>query len=156
MTPITLVFQSRESITVYSTNPAAFQESILTTRPPEIMDVQYSDIGHLEETPELQEVRLSLGSGASILCHIAKTDVAKADYIEEITDCSVTHILVYTELMKQEVELDERFKAASLVINNIPDLDVRVDLHREFLKRKSSYISAVEALVDGVIRRYEK
>ena len=153
MSPIKLIFQSRESLVVYSETPASFCQSIFETKPPDILDAKFG--GDDVETPELQEVQLTLASGASILCSIAKTDVAKADFIEEIEECKPTNLLVYVKLMKQEAELDERFTASKLVINNVPDMGVRVGLHKEFLKRKQAYVAAVEALVDGVIRRPE-
>jgi hypothetical protein len=156
MTPIKITFTSRESITLYSEDPASFVNSILERKPAEIIDVQYNIMDGRQAAPELQEVRLSLESGPCILGFIAKADVAKADYIEEIVECDTTHAITYGKLAKIEIDLDERFTAASAVINNIPDLDVRLTLHEQYLKRKSAYVSAVEALVDGVIRRPEK
>jgi hypothetical protein len=154
MTPIKIIFQSRESLIVYSDSPIQFQESVFEMKPPEIMNVLFSDDANAE-IPELQEVKLVLSSGSSILCHIAKKDVAKADFIEEITECQPSNLLVYTKLLREETALDERFTASKLVINNVPDLVVRVSLHKEFLKRKAAYVSAVEAMVDGVIRRLD-
>jgi len=153
MTPIKIVFQSKECLVVYSADPESFSESILSTKPPEIMRVEYGDIDHLKVHPELQEVKLTLQSGAIMLCKIAKTEMPKAQYIEEIVDCDISNVMAYTELAKQETELDLRFAAASLVINNLPDLDTRLYLHRQYMKRKQAYVSAVEALIDGVIRR---
>jgi hypothetical protein len=88
-----------------------------------------------------------------MLCKIAKTDMPKALYIKEIIDCDTSNIMAYANLAKQENELDTRFAAASLVINNLPDLDTRLYLHKEYMKRKSAYVSAVESLIDQVIRR---
>ena len=153
MTPIKIIFQSKESLVVYSDDPESFQESVLNTKPPEIMRLEYGDIDHLKVHPELQEVKLTLQGGAIMLCKIAKTEMPKAEYIEEIVNCDVCNAITYAEMAKQEVELDLRFAAASAVINNLPDLDTRLYLHKEYMKRKQAYVSAVESLVDGVIRR---
>ena len=150
MTPIKLTFQSKASLTVYSEDPNAFCDTFTDSRPPEIADVE---LGETDQLPKLQEVRLFLRGGLSILCYIAVTDIAKAEFIEEITACTNTRIMTYGNLMKYEAELDDRFTAVCAVINNIPDLDTRHDLHKEYLKRKSAYVSAVEALIDGAIRR---
>ncbi len=153
MTPIKIVFKSKECLVVYSDDPSSFSESIREKTPPEIIQVEYSDIGHLKSPPELQDVMLTLQSGAVILCKVAKTDMSKAQYIEEIADCDVSNVMAYAKMGQQETELDARFASASAVINNLPDLDTRLHLHKEYMKRKQAYVSAVEALVDGVIRR---
>lgn len=150
MTPIKIVFQSKESLVVYSNDPYSFSESVLSTKPPEITRLEYGDI---EAHPELQEVKLTLQSGAIVLCKIARTEMPKAQYIEEIAECDVCSVITYAELAKQEAELDLRFAATSAVINNLPDLDTRLYLHKEYMKRKQVYVSAIEALVDGIIRR---
>ena len=153
MTPIKIVFQSKECLVVYSDDPSSFSESIREKTPPEIVNIEYSDIDHLKTHPELQEVMLTLQSGAIILCRMAKTDMPKARYIKEIIDCDVSNVMAYAKMGQQETELDARFASASAVINNLPDLDTRLHVHKEYMKRKQAYVSAVEALVDGVIRR---
>ncbi len=152
MTPIKIVFQSNESIIVYSDDPGGFSESVLSSKPPEIKQLEYVD-EVVEPLPELAEVTLTLQSGAIVLCHIAKAEMPKAQYIEEIVDCGTSNTIAYGNMARQEVELDVKFAAASAVINNLPDLDARLHLHREYMKRKQAYVSAVEALVDGVFRR---
>jgi len=150
MKPIKIVFMSKEFITVYSDDPDSFAESMLGKKPPEIKQLEYID--EVVETPELAEVRLTLQSGAIVLCNIAKSDMPKAEYIEEIADCNTSNMIAYGKLAIQEAELDVRFAASSLVINNIPHLDTRLHIHREYVKRKQAYVTAIEALVDGVIR----
>lgn len=150
MTPIKIVFISRESITVYSEDPDSFAESVLSKKPPEIKLLEYVD--EAVDLPELSEVKLTLRSGAIMLCSIAKTDMQKAMYIEEIEGCDASNIIAYGKLAKEEAELDLRFASASAVVNNIPNLDTRLRLHREYMKRKQAYVSAIEALVDGVIK----
>lgn len=152
MTPIKIVFQSSESLVVYSDDPDAFADSVLNTKPPEIKELEYTDKAE-EALPELQEVKLTLRSGAIVLCNIAKAEMPKAQYIEEIADCDTCNTIAYAKLGEQEAELDARFEAIRAVINNLPDLDVRLHLHKEYMKRKQAYVSAIEALVDGVIRR---
>lgn len=151
MIPIKIVFVSREFITVYSDDPSAFADSVLSKKPPEIQQLEYLD--DTEEAPELTEVKLTLRSGAIMLCNIAKGDMPRAQYIEEITDCDTSNIIAYGKLATLEAELDVRFAATRLVVNNIPDLDTRLYVHTEYLKRKQAYVTAIEALVDGVIRR---
>lgn len=152
MTPIKIVFQSSESLIVYSDDPGAFADSVLSQKPPEIKELEYTDKAE-EALPELAEVMLTLQSGAIVLCSIAKAEMPKARYIEEIADCDTCNTITYAKLGEQEAELDVRFAAVSAVINNLPDLGVRLHLHREYMKRKQAYVSAIEALVDGVIRR---
>lgn len=152
MTPIKIVFVSSESITVYSDDPESFFRSITDAKPPEIKQLEYID-ATVEPLPELAEVKLTLKSGAIVLCNIAKTEMPKAAYIKEIVDCDTSNMIAYSKLATLEAELDVRFAATSLVINNVPNLDIRLYLHTEYLKRKSAYVSAIEALVDGVIRR---
>jgi len=151
MTPIKITFQSNETILVYSEAPAGFAESVSAAHTPEIRQMEYGDTD--VTVSELQEVQLVLESGTCILCYIEKTAMAKADFITGIAECNTSLAMAYAKLAKQEADLDERFAAVRAVINNIPDLDVRKDLHTEYLKRKSAYISATEALVDGVIRK---
>lgn len=150
MTPIKIFFQSKEFITVYSDDPDSFAESVLSKKPPEIKLLEYVD--EAVDLPELSEVKLTLRSGAIVLCSIAKTDMQKAMYIKEIERCDTSNIIAYGKLANEEAELDLRFTSASAVVNNIPNLDTRLRLHREYMKRKQAYVSAIEALVDGVIR----
>ncbi len=151
MTPIKITFQSNETLIVYSEDPAGFTESIDAVHTPEIRQMEFEDSGTTE--PELKEVQLVLESGTCILCYIEKTAVARADVITGIAECTASVAMAYAKLMKQEADLDERFLAVRAVINNIPNLDTRQGLHTEYLKRKQAYVSAVEALVDGLIRR---
>lgn len=155
MMPIKIVFRSSESLTVYSDDPGAFADSVLSAKPPEIKELEYTDEAE-EVLPELQEVKLTLQSGAIVLCQIAKAEMPKAQYIEEIADCDTCNTITYAKLGEQEAELDVRFTAVRAVINNLPDLGVRLHLYKEYMKRKQAYVSAVEALVDGVIRRSEE
>ena len=155
MTPIKIVFQSSESLTVYSEDPASFSDSVLAAKPPEIRQLEYIELSD-EATPELAEVKLTLQSGATVLCHLAKSDMPKASFIKEISDCETNNSIAYSKLALQEADLDKRLLAAGQFINNMPDLDVRLALHKAYLKRKQSYAAAIESLVDGVIRRPEQ
>ena len=155
MTPIKIVFQSSESLVVYSDDPESFSRSITDAKPPEIKQLEYIDDA-VEPLPELAEVKLTLRSGAIVLCSIARAEMPKAAYIEEIADCDTSNMIAYSKLATLEAELDVRFAATSLVINNVPNLDTRLYLHTEYLKRKSAYVSAIEALLDGIIRRPNK
>jgi hypothetical protein len=151
MTAIKMVFQSGEHLTIYAEDPSVFSDSLLELKPPEIRYLELTDEDVV--TPELVEVRFSLKSGAIVLCHLAKTEMPKARYIQEIVDCGPCTTMTYAKIVEQDAGLDARFTAASNVINNLPDLDTRLYLHKEYMKRKQAYVSAVEALVDGVIRR---
>lgn len=151
MTPIKITFQSNETIIVYSEDPDGFAASIQNANTPEIKQMECSDIETAEI--ELQEVQLVLESGTCILCYIEKQAMARADFITGIAECNISLAMTYAKLAKQEGELDERFESVKAIINNIPDLETRKGLHTEYLKRKTAYVSAIEALVDGVIRR---
>ena len=151
MTPIKLTFQSNECIMIYSEDPVGFAESVGAAHTPEIRQMEYGDSDVAES--ELEEVQLVLESGTCILCYIEKATMAKADFIAGIAECNASTAMAYAKMVKQEADLDERFGACRGVISNIPDLDVRLHLHREYLKRKQAYVSAIEAIVDGVIKR---
>jgi len=152
MTPIKIVFVSDEHLTVYSDDPSAFSASVHNANPPEIKEIEY--LNEADKTPELTEVKLTLRSGAVVRCCLAKEDMPRAQFIREIVDCDTSDTITYANLARQEHDLDTRFSAVSAIINNIPDLDTRLYLHKEYMKRKQAYISAVEALVDGVFRRH--
>jgi hypothetical protein len=151
MKPIKVVFQSKESIVVYSEDVTSFSESVLTVKPPEIKHLEIIDTD--EDVPELAEVKMTLRSGASMLCYLAKSDMPRASFIREIADCEGSNAIAYSKLALKEQALDDRLTAVGAFVNNIPDLDVRLAVHTEYLKRKQAYASALEALVDGVIRR---
>ena len=153
MTPIKITFQSNETITIYSEDPMGFAESVGKVYTPEIRHMEYVDTDCKEPEPELQEVQIVLDSGTCILCYIEPKLVAKADVITGIAECNESIAIAYAKIVQQEAALDERFVSARLVINNIPDLHTRKGLHEKYLKRKAAYVSAVEAIVDGVIRR---
>ncbi len=152
MTPIKIVFMSNETLIVWSADAAAFTESVLAAKPPEIRHLEYADVP-VNDVPELTDVKLTFASGAMVLCQLPTDQLPKARYIPEIVECDVTNVIAYAKMGREEAALDARFAAASAVINNVPDLEVRVHLHKEYMKRKQAYVSAVEALVDGALRR---
>jgi hypothetical protein len=151
MQPIKVVFHSRESLVIYSEDVQSFSESVLSVKPPEIKHLEIVDTD--DAVPELAEVKVTLQSGASMLCYLAKSDMPKASFIEEIVDCEGSNAIAYSKLALQESALDDRLTAVGTFVNNIPDLDVRLAIHTEYLKRKLAYTAALEALVDGAIRR---
>lgn len=156
MTPIKVTFASGEFLMIYSDDPDSFSKSIADTAPPEIRTIEFDSTTEAAEVPNLQAVQIGLGSGAVLLCQIAEDQVAKAFYIEEITDCTTSSVLAYGKMVRTEKSLDERLIAVKAVINNIPDLETRQYLHEEYLKRKGSYLSSLEAIIDGVMRRPDK
>ena len=155
MIPIKVTFKSGQFITAYSTDPDSFARSVADVSPPEISGIDY-EFDTDQKTPELQEVTLTLQSGALILCEIPVTEVEKIPCIREVADFAETSTIAYARMAAEEKLLDERFLAATLVINNISILSVRSHLHKEYLKRKAAYVAALEALVDSVIRRPEQ
>jgi hypothetical protein len=152
MIPIKVTFKSGQFITAYSSDPDSFAQTVADVSPPEIIGIDY-EFDVATNIPELQEVTLTLQSGALILCKIPKTEVIKIPRITEVADFAETATIAYARMAAEEAVLDERFKAACLVINNIPILSIRSELHKEYLKRKAAYVAALEALVDSVIRR---
>jgi len=154
MIPIRVIFKSGQFITAYSNDPDSFAQSVADVSPPEITNIEYnlSD----EETPELQEVTLTLNSGALLLCEIPKSEVVKIAHIKEVADCAETATIAYARMASEERSLDDRFQSATAVINNLPIISTRMYLHQEYLKRKAAYVAALEALVDSVIRRPEQ
>lgn len=152
MIPIKMTFTSGEHLTIYSEDPNSFAQSISEAQTPDILNLEYTAEEH-EDRTDLEEVKLTLKSGAIILCNMSKGDLPKAQYIQEIVDCDTSNIIAYGKLAKEEADLDARFASASMVINNIPNLDTRLHLHRAYMKRKQAYVSSVEALIDGCMRR---
>jgi len=153
MVPIKVTFKSGQFITAYSSDPDSFARSVTDISPPEITNIEYEFVE--QDLPELQEVTLTLQSGALLLCEIPTTEVVKIPCIKEVSDFAETTTIAYARMATKENLLDERFKAATVVINNLPVLSVRLHLHKEYLKRKAAYVAALEALVDSVIRRPE-
>jgi CTP synthase (UTP-ammonia lyase) len=149
--PIRLTFASRVHLWAYSDDPQAFVDSFLKTMPQEIVDIQCG--AEVAIVPELVEVTLHLESGSNIICYIAKTDVAKADYIQEIVKCEQTHMIALSNVLKDHDSLQERLIAVTNVITNIPNDEVRIAMLKDFMKRKTAYVAALESLVDGWIRR---
>lgn len=155
MIPIKVTFTSGEFITAYSSDPDSFARTVAEVSPPEIAGLDY-EFGIVSNIPELQEVTLTLQSGALVICEIPKTEVVKIPRIVEVADFAETSTIAYSRMAVEEAFLDEKFRAACAVINNIPILSIRSQLHREYLKRKAAYVAALEALVDSVIRRPEQ
>ena len=157
MTPIKVTFKSGNTITAYSTDPDSFAQSVADIAPPEITNLDYEKwVDSKLQVPELQEVTISLKSGAIIMCEIPKEDLPKLSWVDEIDDYSETTAIAYARLLKTEGDLDARFTSVTAVINNLPNLKVRLHLHTEYMKRKAAYVAALEALVDSVIRRPEQ
>ena len=157
MTPIKVTFRSGNSITAYSADPDSFARSVADISPPEITNLDYEKwVDSKQAVPVLQEVTISLKSGAILMCEISKEDLEKLSWVDEIEDYSKSTTIQYARLLKTEGELDVKFTSVTAVINNLPNLEVRLHLHREYMKRKAAYIAALEALVDSVIRRPEQ
>lgn len=156
MIPIKMTFRSGQFITAWSTNPDEFTRSVADISPPEISGLDYTWADHDKTPPELQEVSISLKSGSIIVCEMPKSELAKLKLVDEIEDYQNSTTIAYAKLIKAEQELDNRFAAATSVINNMPNLDVRLYMHKEYLKRKAAYVAALEAIVEGCIRRPEE
>lgn len=154
MIPITVTFKSGQTITAYSSDPDAFARTVAEVSPPEITNIEYEFAD--QDLPELQEVAMTLQSGALLICEIAKEEVSKIPHIGEIAEFVESTTIAHAQMAIEEQLLDEKFKAACLVINNIPSLEIRSHLHKQYLKRKAAYVAALEALVDSVIRRPEQ
>lgn len=154
MIPIKIIFTSGNSITVYSEDPDFFAQCVSNIKPIEIIQLEY-DYDIKGKPPELEEVKLTLSSGPFLLCNITKEQFAEIHTIQEIVECDKSNVIAYTKLANEEAELDQRFFSATAVINNLPNLDLRLEIHKQYIKRKSAYVAALEALVDSVIRRPE-
>jgi hypothetical protein len=154
MVPINVRFKSGAELTVYANDPVAFANTFGDTLPPELSEVSYLPTA-THTTKKLKEVKLTLLGGATILCDIAEEDVRRADFIDEIADCDETNLITYAQMANDENELDVRFHSVSQVITNLSDSTTKMHLQKEYLKRKAAYVSALEALVDGVFRRTE-
>lgn len=154
MTPITLVFHCGTTLTVYSEIPDAFAKTVAEASPPEIKSMEYDRDTETEaDVPDLQEVSMLLDSGSLLLCQIATSEIPKAEFIDGITYCKPSTLLEYAKMAKDEKAIDDRYASVTTVINNIPDLEVRKHLHIEYIKRKRAYVAALEALIDGTLRR---
>lgn len=157
MTPIKVIFKSGNTITAYSADPDSFARSVADIAPPEITGLDYGKwIDSTKLVPELQEVKISLKSGAILMCEIPKEDLEKLATVDEIDDYIESTAIQYARLMSTEADLDAKFTSVTAVINNLPNLEVRLHLHRQYMKRKAAYVAALEALVDSVIRRPEQ
>jgi len=153
MIPIKVTFKSGQSITAWSTNPDEFAQSIANISLPEITGLDYSWADNGQTPPELQEVTINLKSGSVLMCEVPKSELTVLGKIEDILYYENSNLIAYARLRKEEDALDMRFAATTAVINNIPDLDVRLYCHKRYLKCKAGYIAALESIVDGVLRR---
>ena len=152
MTPIQIKFRDGVEIQVFSADPQKFVDSVMETSPPEVLEMTYSEHISVDES-EVHEASISLHSGHVILCNMKASDIHKVSRLTTVSGCERTFFHSYAKMNKDEAELDQRFQSACLVINNIPDIPTRHNLHQAYIKRKRAYVAALEALVDGVIRR---
>jgi len=153
MIPIKVIFKSGKSITAWSTNPDEFAQSIANISPPEIAGLDYSWTDNGQMPPELQEVTINLKSGSVLMCEVTKSELTSLAKIEDILGYENSNLIAYARLRKEEDVLDARFAATAAVINNVPDLDIRLYCHKRYLKCKAAYIAALESIVDGIFRR---
>jgi len=158
MTPIKIKFRGGESLLIFAREPISFAESVHNINPPEIASLTYPTESNLDEPDpnELQEIKISLDSGGIIICYIHKDAQNKIRFIEGVESVENSTVIAYHKLKEEEIRLNARWKAVRDVINNIPNEDTRLYLHQEYLKRRRAYVAAVEALIEGMIRRPEE
>lgn len=152
MTPVKVTFQSGHFLMVYSDDPDSFLKTFSEKPVPEIKTIEY-DRDAKESTAKLQEVTITLNSGGVIVGMLPEGDIAKALVLDEIHDCTRSRNLVYAKLMQDEVDLDARLLVVKNVSNNIPCIITREYVHQEYIRRKRAYVAALEAVIDGVMRR---
>jgi len=152
MTPVKVTFQSGHFLMVYSADPDSFLETFTQLSPPEIKTIEY-DRDVKESTAKLQEVTIKLKSGSVIIGMLPEADIAKAQVLDEIQDCTISHNLAYAKLMKDEADIDARLEVIKNISNNIPCLETREYVHQQYIRRKRAYVAALEAIIDGVMRR---
>jgi len=154
MIAIDIIFMDGQTIKVYSDTPDVFAQSIADAQVPEILEIHYDK--DKDETPSnLDDFSVTLVSGKQIICRTTEDQINKAMNIEGISSTEKTYVLKYAKLQMEEDALDSRYNAARSIINNIPNLDLRVQAHREYIKRKRGYVAALESVVEGLFRRPE-
>jgi len=152
MIPVTMTFRSGETLVIHTLDPDAFAQSVSNAQGCGVVGVDYD---RDRSTPDggLNEVSMTLDGGHLLLCNITDDQMRKALYIQEILECEPSTLLSYNQLLAEESRIDDRLKAVGNVTNNLPDMEVRLYLHKEYIKRTRAYVSALESLIDGVIRR---
>lgn len=125
-------------------------EAVTASGAPEILG---ASIESEDKVPDLQEVTIELSSGAVLIGRIKKSDVGILPSIEEVSSFSESNNLAYAEMTAEETELDKRLLSVRDFTNNIPCLQLREHVHREYIKRKRAYVAALEATIEGILRR---
>ena len=98
----------------------------------------------------IQECQLTLADGTQLYCSMLERDIPEAVAVSNLV--VACEEVFFTEMIRAstlETCLDNRMAAVALVVNNIPDKRRRLNLHKEYLKRKSAYIAALEAMING-------
>lgn len=118
-----------------------------------------SSVYNIEEAVEvvnedtLRECAITLSDGTRMTCCMPESEIESVETkSKHIMFCEEVFTTELLSLGTQEALLDQRLNGVYSVINNIPDKKRRIKLHREYIKRKSAYIAAMEALIDGAFR----
>ena len=150
MNPIHIELSSGEWFTLHSDCPSDLMDTIQAVGPSDIVDVK---MGEDVTPPDLFEVSIGLADGKVLLGLVTDADFKHIETLTGIQSFQKTHLISYAKMNVEERAIDAQLVAASLVLNNLPDSDVRHTLHKEYIRRKRAYASAMEALIDGVINR---
>ena len=118
-----------------------------------IYDIQIKDEVSESECIKIKECNLIMSDGTQLYCSMTEDDIGTATSKSRlIIACEEVFLVETLRLTTIEQLLDNRMQAVAAVINNIPDKRRRLNLHEQYLHRKTAYIAALEALLDGQLK----
>lgn len=153
MIPIQVSLLDGSSIIIFTNKDVeAFCNTLLTASASAITDMrslnEYLKVGDI-----IVDCTITLADGIQFQCSMYESDLAEAATISsQIMFAERTYNTEYLRMNTVEEILDRRLLQVRNVINNLPNKTRRLKLHDQYLKRKTAYITGLEALVEGAFR----
>lgn len=151
MTPLKIIFEDESFILIFSNNPEAVVQSA-NHKSSVIYEIQ--EVRPIPETTldnPIEECTITFSDGLLLKCSMLRNDIHDARFNNSILDCERTFNTEINTLSVMENVLDNRLQAAYAVVNHLPNKKLRLTMHKEYLKLKGAYVSAMEAMLDRFI-----
>jgi len=156
MTPVIVTLADNSEIRVYIEDIEFFLDEMEKLKLDLIDSVEPLDEAPLPQPPtgmELAEVDLTFIDGSMMQCSVPSEEMSELETCTLIRSCNGREVLCKLRTIAAvEKDLDRRLLGTYAVINNIPTLSRRSKLHEQYVKRKTAYVVAMEALVNGAFR----
>lgn len=148
MTPLLLTLSAGEELYVLMQNSTAAFEG---QQSPDILNVQAMDCESSLDASEIAECTIRFAKGTTLICHVPRKSLPRISSLDAVIDAKETMYAEYAKMQAEEDALDARMESVKQFINNYPKVHARVELHKQYLKRKAAYVAALEALVDSSV-----